>query len=146
MEKKFTNKGKLSMRRFTELSWNRLVFDSASLICSIGHNDRWGKNQSIVGLPWCNMNSKVQIAGKGNKGFYGSEKPIWNEINWQKHFLIAITAAKTVKTTPTNAPWRQLVLVLVQGVLGLRFWVFFLETPVNWFYGSVACIRDGTSD
>ena len=29
-----------------------------------GHIDWQGKNQFIVGLPWCNMNSKVQISGK----------------------------------------------------------------------------------
>ena len=31
---------------------------------SIGHIDRRGKNQFIVGLPRCNMNSKIQILGK----------------------------------------------------------------------------------
>ena len=42
----------------TEQSWNRPVFDSASLIWSIGHINRRGKNQFIVGFPRCNMNYK----------------------------------------------------------------------------------------
>ena len=42
----------------TEQSWNRPVFDSASLIWSIGHINRRGKNQFIVGFPRRNMNDK----------------------------------------------------------------------------------------
>ena len=36
----------------------------ATLIWSIGHINWRGKNQFIVDLPRCNMNSKVQISGK----------------------------------------------------------------------------------
>ena len=39
-------------------SWNQ------SSIWSIGHIDRRGKNQVIVGLPRCNMNPNIQILGK----------------------------------------------------------------------------------
>ena len=45
------------------------VFYLINIIC---HIDWRGKNQFIVGLPRCNMNSKVQILGK-RKGFDGKK-------------------------------------------------------------------------
>ena len=74
-------------------SWNQ------SLIWSIGHIGRRGKNQFTFGFPRCNMNSKVQILGK--------RKVLTIKIRSETHFGIKHDSAQyrcpaTLKCTLTS--------------------------------------------
>ena len=64
-----------------------------SLIWSIGHNDQREKDQFLVVLHRCNVNSNLHISGKSNDLTF--KKPNWNTLPKNKHILLGPTAVKS---------------------------------------------------
>ena len=76
----------------TEQRWNRPVFDSASFIWSIGHINRRGKNQFIVGFPRCNMNYKGTDHDVRERQGFDGKKPNVNTLPKNKHIPLDLSS------------------------------------------------------
>ena len=74
----------LMVNRIDVWSWAET---GQSLIWLISHIARRGKNQFIVGLPQCNMNSKLHISGKSKVLTVKSRTEMHFQKN--KHILLA---------------------------------------------------------